>query len=101
MVEFARGITPSNPIPFHEAYTYALDAFPMMIAILVLIIWHPGRTLLGPESEFPHLSRKAKKALKQEKKDRKAKKREEKKARKSSRGQEVEVASIIVDSPIR
>jgi hypothetical protein len=101
MVEFSRGVTPSNPIPFHEAYAYALDAFPMMVAILMLIIWHPGRTLVGPESEFPHLSRKEKKALRQEKKARKAREKEEKKSRKSSRGQGVEVVAMSISSPIR
>lgn len=52
----------------------------MMVALLLLAIYHPGRYLLGPESEFPHLTRKEKKVLKQEKKaarlaDKDAKKR--------------------------
>jgi hypothetical protein len=97
MVEFAGGITPSNPIPFHEEYAYTLDAFPMMIAILVLIIWHPGRTLVGPESEFPHLSRKEKKALKQERKARKAREKEERR----SRNQDVEIVAMSISSPVR
>jgi len=71
IAEYAGGIKPSNPIPFHEAYSYALDAFPMMVALLVLAIWHPGRTLKGPGSEFPHLSRKEKKQMKKDKKMRK------------------------------
>ncbi|PSR82789.1 RTA1 like protein-domain-containing protein, partial [Coniella lustricola] len=50
IAEYARGITPSNPIPFHEVYGYTLDAFPMMICLLILAIMHPGRTLVGPES---------------------------------------------------
>src|SRR5215471_11541285 len=89
MVEFARGITPSNPIPFHETYSYGLDAFPMMVAIFVLIIWHPGRTLVGPESDFPRLSRKEKKALKQEKKAKKAREKKENKSRKSSESRDL------------
>lgn len=40
----------------------------MMVAMLLLVIFHPGRSLVGPESEFPRLSRKEKKAAKQEKK---------------------------------
>ncbi|EOD51650.1 putative rta1 domain protein [Neofusicoccum parvum UCRNP2] len=66
--EFAGGVKPSNPIPFHEAYSYSLDAFPMMVAMLLLVVFHPGRSLVGPESEFPRLSRKEKKAAKKEKK---------------------------------
>ncbi|KKY27425.1 putative rta1 domain protein [Diplodia seriata] len=66
--EFAGGVKPSNPIPFHEEYSYALDAFPMMVALLLLAIFHPGRSLVGPESEFPKMSREEKKAAKKERK---------------------------------
>ncbi|OJD31022.1 rta1 domain protein [Diplodia corticola] len=66
--EFAGGVKPSNPIPFHEEYSYALDAFPMMVALLLLAVFHPGRSLVGPESEFPKMSRKEKKAAKRERK---------------------------------
>jgi hypothetical protein len=70
MAEFAGGISPNkNPIPFHEAYTYALDCFPIMSALLILAIWHPGRYLVGPESEFYKLSRREKKERKREKKE--------------------------------
>lgn len=86
IVEFAGGVTPSNPVPFHEAYSYALDCFPMMIALLILAIWHPGRYMIGPESEFPKKSRKEKKKEKQEKKqqklDEKAAQKEAKEAKK-------------------
>jgi hypothetical protein len=75
MNEFARGITASNPIPFHEAYSYSLDAFPMMVALLILAIWHPGRTLVGPDSEFPRKTRAEKKAEKQAKKEEKRRKK--------------------------
>ncbi len=84
IAEFAGGITPSNPVPFHEEYSYALDCFPMMVALFILAIIHPGRYLVGPESEFPHLSRKEKKARKQEKK---AALREEKEARKRAKAE--------------
>ena len=36
----------------------------MMVALLILAIFHPGRYLVGPDSEFPKISRKEKKALK-------------------------------------
>lgn len=52
---------------FNEAYVYCLDATPMFLALLMLGVMHPGRVLVGPESEFPQLSRKEKKMLKQEK----------------------------------
>lgn len=86
IVEFAGGVTPDNPIPFHEAYTYALDCFPMMIALLIIAIYHPGRYLVGPESEFPKKSRKQRKAEKAEKKEAKRNKKEtEKEERKALR----------------
>ncbi|KAK8117786.1 uncharacterized protein PG998_006067 [Apiospora kogelbergensis] len=73
IAEFAGGITPSNPIPFHEEYSYALDVFPMMVALLILAIWHPGRFLTGRDSEIPKVSRKQKKAdRRQRKAERKA-----------------------------
>lgn len=82
MAEFAGGVTPSNPVPFHEEYTYALDCFPMMLALLILAIWHPGRYLVGPESEFHRLSRGEKKERKRENK---MMQRQEKEARKQAK----------------
>jgi hypothetical protein len=81
IAEFAGGITPSNPVPFHEAYAYVLDAFPMMVALLILAIWHPGRSLVGPDSQFP-------KETKAEKKAERAAKKEAKRMKKSGRGGE-------------
>ena len=70
IAEFASGILlHKNPIPFHEAYTYALDCFPIMSALLILTIWHLGRYLVGPEREFYKLSRREKKERKREKKE--------------------------------
>lgn len=40
----------------------------MMVALLLLVIFHPGRFLVGPDSEFPKLSRAEKKQLKAERK---------------------------------
>ena len=81
IAEFGGGITPSNPIPFHEAYAYALDSFPMMVCLLILVIMHPGRTLQGPESEFPKKSRQEKKAEKRARKEAKAAKKAAKKGK--------------------
>ncbi|KAI2469543.1 RTA1 like protein-domain-containing protein [Annulohypoxylon bovei var. microspora] len=84
IAEFAGGITPSNPVPFHEEYSYALDCFPMMLALLILVIWHPGKTLIGPSSEFPRKSRAEKKIEKQERKAAKKQARFDKRWPKSS-----------------
>lgn len=80
LVEFAGGVTPDNPIPFNEVYSYTLDAFPMMVAFLILAIWHPGRVLQGPHSDF--------KLARAEKKAAKAAKKEDKRYRKDTRKQD-------------
>ncbi|KAH7135951.1 RTA1 like protein-domain-containing protein [Dendryphion nanum] len=70
LVEFSAGMDPKkNPLPFEEGYALALDAMPMIIAILILAVIHPGLALKGPESVFPSrrerkLEKKAKKAEK-------------------------------------
>jgi hypothetical protein len=84
IAEFARGVDPeTNPLPFHEVYSYVFDAVPMMAALGVLLVVHPGRLLQGPGSEFPgrRERREEKRAKKEEKKARK----EEKKARKEEK----------------
>ncbi|OCK73134.1 hypothetical protein K432DRAFT_254932, partial [Lepidopterella palustris CBS 459.81] len=81
LIEYSRGLNTNNPLPFHEAYMYVLDVMPMFTALIILNVWHPGRVLVGPDSSFPKLTRKEKKALKAEKKAIKA----EKKAQKSER----------------
>jgi hypothetical protein len=69
LVEYARGEDPNNPIPYHEAFFYCLDATPMFIAATIMCITHPGMILKGPNAEFPKMSRKEKKAEKQRKKE--------------------------------
>lgn len=59
----------------------------MMVALLILVIFHPGRYLVGPESEFLRLSRKERKALKLEKK---AARRAEKEAKKRAKHESAE-----------
>ncbi|KAF2622403.1 hypothetical protein BU25DRAFT_212258 [Macroventuria anomochaeta] len=76
LVEFTKGFEPGNPMLFNEAFVYALDATPMLLALLLLGVMHPGRVLAGPDSEFPRLSRKEKKVLKQERKSLKQGKKE-------------------------
>ncbi|KAG9242112.1 RTA1 like protein-domain-containing protein [Calycina marina] len=62
LVEFAAGMDPTkNPIPFHEAYFLVLDCVPMLICCLLVNCVHPGRILVGENSEFPKsISRKEK-----------------------------------------
>lgn len=67
----------------------------MMIAALVLAIVHPGRFLVGPESEFPRKTRAEKKAAKREKKEAKA----QKKAMKKNKGNELKVYSYDMVQP--
>jgi hypothetical protein len=81
LIEFSGGVDPANnKLPFEEKYALGLDAFPMVLAILILAVVHPGLVLRGPESEFP--TRKERKA---EKKAIKAEKKEMKRARKEGR----------------
>ncbi|KAL2216976.1 putative RTA1 domain protein [Thermoascus aurantiacus ATCC 26904] len=78
LIEYSRGTDASNPIPTHEAYQYVLDALPMFLSLVVMSIFHPGRVLKGPDSEFPKLSRREKRKIKAAKK---AAKKAEKKRR--------------------
>jgi hypothetical protein len=64
-----------------------------LIALVLLNIMHPGFVLRGPDSEFPKLSRKEKKALKQQKKQEKKQAKETKKARKAG-AQELKNLSV-------
>ncbi|CZR52838.1 related to phospholipid-translocating ATPase [Phialocephala subalpina] len=72
LIEYASGESPSNPIPYHEAYFYCLDAVPMFLAALIICITHPGMILKGVNAEFPKVTRKEKKAEKQRRKEAKS-----------------------------
>lgn len=67
---------------FNEAFVYVFDATPMFLALLLLSVMHPGRILVGPQSDFPRLSRKEKKSAKQETKLLKQEMKEEMRRRK-------------------
>lgn len=74
LVEFSGGVDRAhNKLPYEEGYALGLDAVPMVLAILILAVVHPGLVLQGEGSEFP--SRKERKA---EKKARKAEVKEQK-----------------------
>ncbi|KAI1654908.1 RTA1 like protein-domain-containing protein [Daldinia decipiens] len=54
LVEFSSGSTGvSNPLVTNETYFYVLEAAPMMLAILGFNIIHPGKVLVGSQSEMP------------------------------------------------
>ncbi|EWC43438.1 hypothetical protein DRE_07579 [Drechslerella stenobrocha 248] len=91
LVEFSQGIYDAT-LTTHEVFFYVLEAAPMLIACVTWNVFHPGRFLVGPESEFPHLSRQAKKAKKAEKKRLTAEKKTQKAQLKMERrrGGEVE-----------
>ncbi len=56
--EYSKGL--KSTIPNHEAYQYCLDSTPMLLALVVLNVVHPGRIMPGRESDMP--SRKQRKA---------------------------------------
>nr|OQO16234.1 hypothetical protein B0A51_17195 [Rachicladosporium sp. CCFEE 5018] len=60
LAEYSSGIDAG--IAKKEAYQYVLDSTMMLIALVLLNIWHPGRLMSGPESNLP--SRKERKAAK-------------------------------------
>lgn len=58
LVEYSSGF--DSPIATNEPALLALDPTPMSIAILLFGIFHPGRFLVGPDSEFPKKEKKKK-----------------------------------------
>ncbi|KAJ7272982.1 RTA1 like protein-domain-containing protein [Mycena rebaudengoi] len=62
LVEFSSGVV--SPITQTEVPFYVLEALPMFVALSLWNVWHPGQVLVGPDSEFPKLSRAQKRAEK-------------------------------------
>ncbi|KAK3725926.1 hypothetical protein LTR37_000074 [Vermiconidia calcicola] len=58
LVEYSDGL--ESTIPSHEAYQYCLDSLPMLLALVLLNVVHPGRLMSGQESDMP--SRKQRKS---------------------------------------
>jgi hypothetical protein len=44
-----------NTLDNNEWYMYVFDEAPMFLALVVFHVYHPGRVLIGPESEYPKL----------------------------------------------
>lgn len=59
LVEYSDGLDSS--IPNHEAYQYCLDSLPMLVALVLFNIYHPGKIMPGKASDFP--SRKERKRM--------------------------------------
>lgn len=70
LAEFADADSAGNsPLSKHEAPFYCLECVPMFIAMVIWNVWHPGRYIVGEDSEFPKkvkLSRKDKALMKQQ-----------------------------------
>ena len=93
LIQYSDGIL--STIPTHEVYFYCFEALPMSIAMWLLNVTHPGRSLIGPESEFPKKTRQEKKEEKRRKKEAKKAVKEEKKRRKESRRQKGVIGELV------
>lgn len=51
IIEYSRGL--QSTIPNHEAYQYCLDSLPMLLALVLLNLVHPGRIMKGKASDLP------------------------------------------------
>lgn len=71
LIEFSQGVL-SN-ITTHEWYAYVFDAVPMLLALIILACFHPGRALRGPRCDFSEENE----AMKAEKKAKKQAKRQD------------------------
>lgn len=59
LCEYSQGL--KSTIPLHEAYQYCLDSLPMLIALVLLNVVHPGKLMPGQDSDMP--SRKQRKNM--------------------------------------
>ena len=53
MTEFAAGTNPDSPLRYHEVFVYVFEGVPILLAIAAATLIHPGKVLLGFESELP------------------------------------------------
>ncbi|EFW20458.1 hypothetical protein D8B26_003164 [Coccidioides posadasii str. Silveira] len=58
LCEYSQGV--DTPLSKSETAFYVLDAATMAVAIFLFSIFHPGRFLVGPDSEFPKKQKKSK-----------------------------------------
>ncbi|KAL6787279.1 RTA1 like domain-containing protein [Trichoderma sp. SZMC 28012] len=55
--EYAQGL--DSTIPLHEAYQYALDSLPMLLALVAFNAVHPGRIMSDSKSDLPRRTTKS------------------------------------------
>ena len=79
LVQFATGV--DSPVAHEESLFYVLDALPMFVAIALFDIYHPGRALVGPESEFPKRTRAEKKEERRQEKEARQQRKMEKRGK--------------------
>ena len=53
LIEFSAGLGDSNPLPKNEPLLYVLESTPMIAAIFVWNICHPGRYVYGEDAKMP------------------------------------------------
>ena len=53
LIEHSKPPTPDNTLLYNESYFYVLEALPMLLAIGIMNVTHPGTVLKGPESDLP------------------------------------------------
>ncbi|RBQ74908.1 hypothetical protein FVER14953_13726 [Fusarium verticillioides] len=51
LIEYSQGL--DSDIPRHEAYQYALDSLPMLIALVAFNVVHPARVMGSKEASMP------------------------------------------------
>jgi len=49
--EYAQGL--NSTIPNHEAFQYSLDSLPMLLALWVFNVAHPGRLMSASDGQMP------------------------------------------------
>ncbi|KAL1995977.1 hypothetical protein VTN49DRAFT_512 [Thermomyces lanuginosus] len=88
LAEFAQGTQEDKltVLTTKEVFFYVFEAVPMLFGMSAWNIWHPGRIMVGPEGDFPRLSRKEKKAMRKEKKEQK---KAQKQAKKEAKEEEL------------
>ncbi|CEJ57908.1 hypothetical protein PMG11_06585 [Penicillium brasilianum] len=71
IIEFAGDNTSklSRTIDGHEVYVYVFDSMPMFLALIIFNLVHPGKILVGPDAEWPKVSKEEKAAKKRAKKE--------------------------------
>jgi len=49
--EYSKGL--NSTVPNHEAFQYCLDSLPMLLALVLFNVVHPGRIMAGKKGDIP------------------------------------------------